>query len=404
VAWTIALRFNGDGMSVDGPGNFAVDHEGNLWVLNNYQFGATASVPVCGSDSLFKFTPTGQFVPGSPYTGGGLSGAGYGIDIDPFGDVWVGNYGFAAPPPGCPEEDQPPHNSVSQFRPDGTAVSPSTTGYTQGGLDWPQATVSDERGNIWVANCGDGSVTVFPDGDPARAKNISDLGLTEAFGIAHNRKGVAFITGIGSSTVAMVGPDGKPLPGSPISGPFLQRPMGIATDSNDNFWIANSGFVDLPCPGIQKPIDGSQGSVALLGPDGTPLTDTGFHGGGVTLPWGIAVDGNDNVWVANFAGKRLSQFCGIQVVDCRPGTTTGAAISPDGTGYGFDGLVRNTGVAIDPSGNVWLTNNWNEIPVQTNPGGHEIVAFVGMAGPVQPAAPRPRPAPPTPRLIARFTG
>ena len=66
------------------------------------------------------------------------------------------------------------------------------------------------------------------------------------------------------------------------------------------------------------------------------------------------------------------------------------AISPDGTGYGFLGLERNTAVAIDPSGNVWLMNNWIDVPnLQTNPGGHEIVAFVGLAGPVQPPAPIP---------------
>ncbi|MGH3183122.1 MAG: hypothetical protein ACRDOH_23820 [Streptosporangiaceae bacterium] len=35
-----------------------------------------------------------------------------------------------------------------------------------------------------------------------------------------------------------------------------------------------------------------------------------FSGGGLTIPWGIAVDGNDNVWVANFGGQRVSEFCG----------------------------------------------------------------------------------------------
>ncbi|MGH8986150.1 MAG: hypothetical protein ACRDY6_20085 [Acidimicrobiia bacterium] len=69
--------------------------------------------------------------------------------------------------------------------------------------------------------------------------------------------------------------------------------------------------------------------------------------------------------------------------------------------------MRNTGVAIDPSGNAWLANNWLEIPLQTNPGGHEIVAFLGLASPVQRDAPRPRPAAPpaAPRPASpRFTG
>ncbi len=70
--------------------------------------------------------------------------------------------------------------------------------------------------------------------------------------------------------------------------------------------------------------------------------------------------------------------------NCPPGKRrTGAAISPEKTGYGFDGLVRNTGFAVDPSGNVWLANNWKNAPIQTNPGGYQIVAYLGMAAPIK---------------------
>lgn len=147
-AWTLALRFDGDGSSMSGPGDFAIDHDGNLWVTNNYEFNADPMVPVCGSDLLLEFTPTGRYVGGSPFSGGGLSGAGFGIDIDRYGDVWVGNFGFAAPEPGCPADRQPAHDSVSRFTADGRPLSPdatasSTGGYTQGGISYPQGTVAD---------------------------------------------------------------------------------------------------------------------------------------------------------------------------------------------------------------------------------------------------------------------
>ena len=118
--------------------------------------------------------------------------------------------------------------------------------------------------------------------------------------------------------------------------------------------------------------------------DRNGCSSRGFENGGLFLPWGIAVDGNDNVWVANFDGQRVSHLCGARgAAVCPPGKdTTGAAISPD-AGYQFDGLVRNTGVQIDPSGNVWLVNNWLTVPVQTNPGGHEVVVFIGLAEPVK---------------------
>ena len=100
------------------------------------------------------------------------------------------------------------------------------------------------------------------------------------------------------------------------------------------------------------------------------------------MPWGIAVDGNDNVFVANFNGKRLSYIAGANTSSLPPGFNTGDPISPDG-GYTFDGFERVTGVQVDPSGNVWCCNNWEMIPVQTNPGSHQLVVFIGLAAPVE---------------------
>jgi len=374
-AWTIALRFNGDGQTVSGPGNFAIDGKGNVWVNNNYTYSPDPFASQCSSGLLFKFNPRGRYVKGSPYQGGGLSGAGYGITMDPRGRVWVGNFGFSTPD--CPLI--PPRNSVSLFNSKGRPLSPSQ-GFTQGAIASPQATVSDPKGSIWVANCADGSVTRIPNGNPAGARNISGLGLIEPFDIGINRQGTAFVSGLGSNSVAILNKDGTPAPNSPVT-TALKRPMGIKPDSRGNMWVANSGIVELPCP-FTGPVPSGplDGSVTLLGPDGTPKGQ--FRGAGMTIPWGIAVDGNDNVWVANFDGQRVSQICGLRVKHCRPGSVPGSPISPP-SGYGFDGLTRLTGVAIDPSGNVWFANNFKQVPPPANPGGHQIVAFVGLGGPLK---------------------
>ena len=57
-------------------------------------------------------------------------------------------------------------------------------------------------------------------------------------------------------------------------------------------------------------------------------------------------------------------------------------IAPNG-GYAFVGFARSTGAQVDPSGNVWVTNNWDMVPIQTNPGGHHLVVFIGLASPVK---------------------
>ncbi len=384
AAWTLALLFEGDGMSLDGPGNFAIAPDGSLWVPNNYTYSDDPDAIVCGGKTVMHFTPTGQYVEHSPYHGGGLNGAGFGATFDPDGNVWIGNFGFGSP--GC--DAKSPSNSVSKFTPDGIPLSPEHTGYTDGAVSWPQGMASDTTGGIWIANCANGIVTKYPDGDNTAAQQfVADpvCGTTpecsRPFDVAINKKGWAFVTLNDRDAVAVLRPDGTPTPHSPLEGVFDQ-PLGIAADSRGNMWVSNSASLRVPCPNGFLTPESTDGSITLIDKRGR-VTKGPFAGGGLTIPWGIAVDGNDNVWVANFYDRRLSHFCGRKRKTCPPGADTGSPISP-AAGYAFDGLTRNTGVAVDPSGNVWLTNNWlNEPNPIFNPGGHAIVAYVGIAAPVR---------------------
>jgi hypothetical protein len=121
----------------------------------------------------------------------------------------------------------------------------------------------------------------------------------------------------------------------------------------------------------------------------------------LSIPWGNAVDGNDTLWVFNFGHKptdavddnamwphtAVSHFCGADESKCPSGLKTGEAISPS-TGYVSDALDRVTGGGIDPSGNLWLLNNWKKTgpygPVyDTNPGGNSFVIIPGAAKPIK---------------------
>lgn len=75
-------------------------------------------------------------------------------------------------------------------------------------------------------------------------------------------------------------------------------------------------------------------------------------------------------WVANFGGRRLTAF-----------NHDGEPLAP--LGYYSDAMQRITGVSIDPSGNVWLANNWLIDPPLTNPGGDGMLVFIGLAVPVK---------------------
>jgi DNA-binding beta-propeller fold protein YncE len=388
-AWTLALRYDGNGHEINGPGNIAFDAAGNAWVSNNYRFALDPRTPVCGGRTVLAVSPTGTDLPGAPYRGGGLYGAGFGVAVDRAGRAWVSNFGFQGT--GCAVDPSRHDVSVSEFAADGHALSPAS-GWRFGGISQPQGTVADRSGNIWIANCGNRSVTRIPKGRPELARNLAlgGVGLVKPFDIAVDPAGRAWVTGNGSDNVVELAPDGRPLRTVTPSG--LHRPLGIASDSEGNLWVADNRVLPVPCAGGTTadftsalnavPAGGMRPGVMMIRPDGIS-TPTSFTNGGLVLPWGVAIDGDDHVWVANFAGQRLAELCGARVAMCPPGYRTGRSISPAATGYSSDGLVRNTGVQIDPSGNVWLANNWRTVPLQTNPGGHELVVFVGLAAPVR---------------------
>ena len=399
-AWTLILRFEGEknddgNFIVNGPGNFAIDAEGTLWITNNYQAGARDE-DVCAAQNLLRFTPDGRFFPGSPYFGGGINGAGYGITSDPHANIWAGNFGFQAPAcVGTPAEA--PHNSVSKFAPDGEAKSPDVTGFTEGHISWPQGTVADRQGNIWIANCGNDTVTLYPRGRQQEARNIdlSPLGLIRPFDIAIDNRNRVWVTGNGSNSVVVLDAHGNPTLGSPLSPDGISRPMGVAVDSQGNIWVANSNFIDVPCENNASKLPRKEegGTVTLFEVKGgsDAVRSNTYGGGGIAIPFGITVDGKDNVWVPNFGGgddtgdsylSRISQMCGRDARNCPPHARTGDPISPE-TGYTSAAMDRVTAVAVDPSGNLWATDNWQFVPLQNNPGGNAIVAFIGIAAPIE---------------------
>jgi streptogramin lyase len=68
-----------------------------------------------------------------------------------------------------------------------------------------------------------------------------------------------------------------------------------------------------------------------------------YAGGGLSLPGGLAIDMNGNVWVANYFGGVVSEF-----------STSGAPTQPNG--FPGAGLSQSYGIAVDANGNIWVTN------------------------------------------------
>jgi hypothetical protein len=341
--------------------------------------------------------------PNSPITGGGLLGTGFGIDIDTRGSVWVGNFGWGNNPNNIPSPP-PGHGSVSQFDALGQPIS-GDRGY-HGGTYKAQGTVSDQYNNIWIASYENNRVVVFPDGEPARSFWIQELDGSRPFDIAIAQDGGAWVTNSGGLTAESVSSvchyvldkGGLRLHFGMTLGHSLK---GLSLDSQGNAWVASGG----------------DDAVYLISPEGEVLGE--FSGGGISCPWSVTVDGDDNVWVANFGPMKtgsdythagISKLAGVNRETRPPGLKTGDPISP-ATGYtlpsagsqvllhngdplygpgappSFSPLMRLTNCVIDQAGNVWAINNWKPNfntdvpPNKGNPGGDGIVIFVGLAKP-----------------------
>ena len=322
--WTIAVKVNDSGSTAalfGGPGNLKFDKHGRAWITNNVVQGTGQSSEysfVLGPDGRPAVDANGKRI--TPFSGGGLLGSGFGVDIDSSGNVWIGNFGW-----GGQQYWPSPSGSVSVFSSDAVPQSPDGTGY-QDGIYRVQGTVVDPSGNVWLAGYQSHSVACYLGGktDPASIQTYVGDSDFDAFGIAIAQDGSAWVTNSNPEKGGMVNLRINPQPGSTQL--QLQKTVdvgrtikGIMIDTQDHIWIASGG----------------DDTVYAFDPDGT---QTGaFNGGGVDGPWGLCLDGADNVWVGNFGPLRrgsvftgrLSQLAGA---NDKNGLNPGAPMTPP-SGY-----------------------------------------------------------------------
>ncbi|MEA2413476.1 MAG: hypothetical protein QOI58_133 [Thermoanaerobaculia bacterium] len=399
-AWTIVVKVNDSGDDANmfgGPGNVAFDSQGRAWIANNVQQGSgisTAySIVLDMSGRPVKFS-NGN---GSPITGGGLLGPGFGVDVDSQDRAWFGDFGWGG-------DDYWPLGSVSAFDANAKALSSAPDGYTTGGVRRVQGTVVDDDDNVWFASYGtgngDGNVVVYlkpdPNVTPFSFASYAAGPIATPFDIAIAADGSAWMTNSNpaSSGIVHLQLNGTETLTSSPQIDIGQTTKGIQIDSAGNIWVASGG----------------DDHVYVFDSAGNFLG--GFQGGGIDGPWGITLDGDDNLWVANFGPLepgsnfhgRLTQLAGINAT----GHRLGDGLTPQ-TGYTLPSagcpvtlhngdplygpgkppshipMMRTTGVNIDPAGNVWTCNNWkpnfDNDTVGGNPGGDGMLIWVGLAKP-----------------------
>src|SRR5215469_12075871 len=403
-AWVLPLKFDGGGYRAGGKCMF--DSEGNLWVGDNFSVGWQ------GSDALWqgnatKFAPDGH--PLSPittgFTGGGMEGGTFGAAVDSKDNAWFTTYGSKA---------------IAVFDKMGKPLTPPEGINFGGRLGLMQGIIVTPGGDVWALGIEKRQLVQFPEGDLSRGRIVCEGDSAEPcksfkapFHLGIDQQDRIWVTDINHVTRF---PASNPSQVETFKTGFSTSGLGI--DSQGNVWVTNrlgnslvgmAHLVDaaarLKAEGVASAADyltktmseqkggKTGGSVTVLRPDGTAYPGSPFIGGGLPGPWAVAVDGNDNIWISNFAmvSSPIVELCGVRTEHCPPGVHTGQQISPP-DGYVGGGLQMLTDIAVDPAGNVWTMNNWQDVDVcitkppealSTRCGGQGIVIFYGMAKPVQ---------------------
>jgi hypothetical protein len=324
--WTLFINYGGGGMS--SPSGLGVDSTGNIWVAS---YNSAAS----------EFSPTGDAVFPNGVTGGGLFES-YGLAIDGQNNVWI------------PNEESPSSvnggfGSVTELSSAGNVIS-GTAGFTAGGIAYPEAIAIDTNATAWVVDNYDARVTLLSSSGQSLAGTGGYTSPQIAFPVAvaidanHN----AWVGDQEDAIVTKISADGSQI----NSFACCNGAAGIAIDQRGFVWVSNY-YGD---------------SISQLASDGTVIS-AGYSDNMVSIwhPTGIAIDGAGHVWIANHFGDSVVELAGSAA------NSPGKIVSPT-AGYASDaGLTNAYAIAIDASGNVWVTN------FATN----TLTELVGLATPVK---------------------
>jgi hypothetical protein len=272
--------------------------------------------------------------------------------------------------------------------------SPGTTGTTDvtGSVLFnnPQGIAVDSSSNIYIADTLNNTIRVVTPagtsttlaGSPGVSGTTDGRGSSGLFnspaGIAVDSDGNIFVADFNNDTIREVAPDGTvtTLAGTAgVSGTsdgngdaLFNGPTGVAVDANDNVFIADSG----------------NDTIRVLTPDGTVTTLAGTPGVSGTSdgpegnalfnqPAGVAVDANDNVYIADSGNNTIRVLTSSGTVTTLAGTP-GVTGSGDGTGNAaqFD---APQGVALDANDNVYIADTLNSTIREMTPAG--VVITIG---------------------------
>jgi hypothetical protein len=385
--FALSLCFAGGGTYASGRIMF--DANGNAWSGMNWMPGSQSGVIRSIGGGTAKLTPSGT--PLSPpitgFTGMGIDGVGWGTAVT-LDKVWVTSFNGKI---GVMDFDGRPVGKESDF-----PFKEKFFGLMGIGVA--------ANGDVWIADGSDDQLLYFPGGRVKDGRIVKVAGLKSPFDIVIDDQNRVHVSNSQSDTVVRFPADDPSKVESFRAGISVRA---LALGSKSNVWVASNASLDWPVPKVPdgasimeqfRILGGAMltypkptGIISMIRPDGTQPAPMGYTGGGaVDVPWGLNLDGNDDVWIGLFKGRGVVLMAGLDTKGHPADTKTGDVIHVFQSGS----IQMITDVSIDAAGNLWAANNWNYPPasVERDParptstwaGGSGITAIYGVAGPVKP--------------------
>jgi len=249
-------------------------------------------------------------------------------------------------------------------------------------LNFPQGLAVDGANNVVVADTGNlvarrfmlgGTINTFGEllGAPA-AVAVDSAGN---FYVADDEPLVLKITKAGSTSIvagdAQIGYSGD---NGPATSAMITNPTGVAVDAAGNVY-----FTDDTNNKIRK-VTVSTGVITTIAGSGS-LNYSGDHGPALNAgfdPYDIALDSQGNLYVADFQNSRVRRIG----LDGNISTVAGTGVA----GYAGDGgpaaaaeLFFPAGVALDGAGNLYIADFGNSVVRRVTPSGL-ITTIAGTPG------------------------
>jgi hypothetical protein len=409
LTWNTFL--GGSGTEDAGTG-VAVDGSGNVYVsgFSNATWGSPVLAYSSGQDAFAAKLDSGGTLTWNTFLGGaGNTDEGTGVAVDSSGNVYV--TGFSNATWGSPVSAYSTGFEAFAAKLDSSGALTWNTFLGGGGTDLGQGVAADGSGNVYVTGYSDATwgspVSAYSSGQDAFAAKLNSSGsLTwNTFlggsggdlgqGVAVDGSGNVYVTGSSDATwggspvrtystgsdafAAKLDSTGSLTWNTFLGGSGLDNGVGIAVDGSGNVYV--TGFSDATWGSPVRAYNSGQDAFAAkLDSNGT-LTWNTFLGGSGTEDAGhrIAVDGSGNVYVTGISnatwGSPVSAYSsGYDAFAAELGSSGSLTWNTFLGGSGFD---NGLGIAVDGSGNVYVTGPSNATwgsPVRAYDSGYD--AFV----------------------------